>query len=146
MRKLLLILLLSFSVHVSYGAYTTPTDITCKDGKQEYAEAQKYMPIESRKDAKNAMEWLTKAYNKGCGDAAFDAGLIAQSLGDNESMQMWHKRAAELNHPDGLIMHGSHLAETGKDKAKGCEMIRRSDKLGGKSFLPLDQILGMLNC
>ncbi len=94
MRKLLLILLLLFPVHGAWGAYVEPTDATCKDGKQEYKEAQKYMPVDSRKDAQNVIPWLKKAYKKGCGDAAFDMATIADLVfGDNKLKEDWFKKS-----------------------------------------------------
>ena len=146
MKKLLLILLLLFPVHGAWGAYTTPTDATCKDGKQEYSEAQKHMPVDNPKMAKDALTWLNKAIEKGCGDAAFDAGLIWQTKGDQEKWIAYMKVAAEFDHPDGLIMYGSMLTSEGKIK-KGCEMMRKGMKLGGKNmFMSNDQVLKMAGC
>ena len=148
MKKLLLILLLLFPASSVWGAYVTPTDATCKNGKQEYAEAQKHMPIEKPEDAKKATVWLKKAYKKGCGDAAFDMATIADLiLGDNKLKQDWFKKAAELDHPDGLIMHGVILAEGG-NKAKGCKLIIKGRDLGANPpfGLSVDAVLKMVGC
>ena len=148
MKKLLLILLLLFPVHGAWGAYTTPTDATCKDGKQEYSEAQKHMPIETPEAAKKAMVSLKKAYKKGCGDAAFDMATIADLiLRDNKLKENWYKKAAELDHPDGLVMHGVILAEGG-NKAKGCKLIIKGGDLGANPpfGLSVDAVLKMVGC
>ena len=147
-KKLLIILLLLFPVHGAWGAYTTPTDATCKDGKQEYSEAQKYMPLESPDVANKASEWLIKAYKKGCGDAAFDLATISELIfRDQKSKEDWYKRSAELDHPDGLIMHGVILAEKG-DKAKGCKLIKEGGALGANPpfGLSVDKVLAMSGC
>ena len=146
MRKLLLILLVLFPIHGAWAAFTTPTDATCKHGKKEYLKAQLYMPVDNREMAKKALKWLDKAIEKGCGDAAFHAGLIWQTMGDQEKWVAYTKKAAELEHPDGLIMYGAMLGGEGKTK-EGCAMMKKGIKLGGASPLGSnDALLRMSGC